>query len=478
MQKKVKPVLLAGGNGKRLWPLSRKSYPKQFIPLIRELSALQHTAKRIESSKALDFDNPLVITSEDFRFIVTEQLKKINVKPKNIMIEPRSKNTAPAILLACLDAIKSDIDSILLVLPTDHEIVDFDEFHYAIKSGWNLANQGYIVTFGMKPTRPETGYGYIEVANLTDSIPVKSQNFIEKPSLDLAKKIYNSGNHLWNSGIFLFKASELITSFNKYENEMLKYVQLSLEKGTNDLNFFRPDVEYWKKIREKSIDYAIMEKVSNSYVVPCNFHWSDLGGWDSVWQEYPKNNKGVVTSDSSHAINCRNVLLLSEDKNTQLVGLGLENLIAIATSDAVLVADKSRSQDVKQVVDYLSSKNIPQAESSKTDHRPWGWFEVLILSHKFQVKRIHVNPRSSLSLQSHKFRSEHWVVVKGTAKVTLDGSVSLLNVGESTYIKVGSVHRLENVANEPLEIIEVQTGSYLGEDDIIRYQDNYSRSMN
>ena len=472
---KITPILLAGGTGERLWPLSRKSYPKQFSSLLAGKTLFQQSAKRLASTEDLDFNPLMIMTTDQFRFIVLEQLNDIGISPGRILIEPEGKNTAPAILAASILAFKEDENALLLVLPSDHVIPDVKLFQQTVRTGCEEAQKGKIVTFGIEPTSAETGYGYLEVADRFNRETQDLLRFIEKPDQETANKMLSEGNYFWNAGIFLFRAKDMINAFEKHASHLVKNVNDAVENAKADLGFLRLDPMAWSACIGESIDYAIMEKLSNISVVPFFSKWSDLGSWDAVWKEMSHREDGVVVTGNSHAIDCNNVLLRAEHKQQHLVGLGLSNLIAIAMPDAVLVADKSRSQEIKIVVEELRSKNIQQAEVFPKDHRPWGWFESLTISDRFQVKRIHVHPGAALSLQSHNHRSEHWIVVEGTAKVTVDDAVKLITEGQSVYIPLGATHRLENPGKIPMIIIEVQTGPYLSEDDIIRYSDIYDR---
>ena len=472
----ITPVLLAGGLGTRLWPLSRKSYPKQFSNFIGDMSLFQASAQRLTSSEGLSFAAPLTMTNADFRFIVVEQLQAIGIEPGAILIEPETKNTAPAILAACLYAVAQDRDAILLVAPSDHVIPQVAAFHAAIALGLDQVAQGKMVTFGITPTRVETGYGYLELDALPKDGAVALKSFVEKPDSQSAAKMIEAGHYLWNAGIFLFKAQDMITAFEAYAPDLLKPVTAALTNGCSDLGFFRLAPEAWSQCADISVDYAVMEQASNLSVVPYSAGWSDLGGWDAVWQEQSPDAAGIVTSENVTAIKCTNTLLRSEHGDQHLVGLGLENIIAVAMPDAVLVADMSKAQEVKQVVTRLKTGGVHQAETFPKDHRPWGWFETLAIRGRFQVKCILVNPGASLSLQSHHHRSEHWIVVEGTAKVTINEAVKIVTEGQSVYIPLGAVHRMQNPGKMPMVLIEVQTGAYLGEDDIIRYEDQYARS--
>jgi mannose-1-phosphate guanylyltransferase/mannose-6-phosphate isomerase len=469
----ITPVLLCGGSGTRLWPLSRKSYPKQFVPLIGERTLFQASAERLAGP---GFAPPLVLTNSDFRFIVTEQLSAIGVDPGAVLIEPEGRNTAPAILAAALHLHASDPDAVMLVAPSDHVVPDAEAFRAAVRTGLPAAMDGRLVTFGITPSHAETGYGYLELAARPEGDgPTDLRRFVEKPDAQTAQAMLEAGNFLWNAGIFLFTARTLIDAVERHAPDLMGPVRGAVDTARADLGFLRLGAEDWARADDISIDYAVMERAGNLSVVPFGAGWSDLGGWDAVWREAGPDADGVVTGGAATAVACRDTLLRSEAEGLELVGIGLEGIVAIAMPDAVLVADKRRAQDVKLAVSALKAKGAKQAESFPKDHRPWGWFETLVLADRFQVKRIMVHPGAALSLQSHVHRAEHWVVVAGTAKVTIDAQVRLLGENESVYIPLGAVHRLENPGKLPVVLIEVQTGAYLGEDDIVRYEDVYAR---
>ncbi|UWQ35140.1 mannose-1-phosphate guanylyltransferase/mannose-6-phosphate isomerase (plasmid) [Leisingera sp. M527] len=473
----IHPILLCGGSGTRLWPLSRKSYPKQFVPLTGEQTLFQASAARLSGE---GFAPPLVLTNSDFRFIVTEQLAGAGIDPGAVLIEPAGRNTAPAVLAAALWLEKQDPDALMLVAPSDHVVPDAAAFRAAVTAGEAAARAGQLVTFGIKPDRAETGYGYLELVTDPGDFtprPIGLKRFVEKPDAQTAAQMLASGQYLWNAGIFLFSVKTILAAFRAHAPDLLAPVQAAVDQGQPDLGFLRLDPAAWQGAADISIDYAVMEKAANLSVVPFAGGWSDLGGWDAVWRESGPDAAGVVTSGPATAIDCADSLLRSEGEGLELVGIGLENIIAVAMPDAVLVAAADRAQDVKQAVAALKEKQAKQATEFPMDHRPWGWFESLAVGDRFQVKRIHVHPGAALSLQSHHHRSEHWIVVEGTAKVTVDGSEQLVTENQSVYIPLGAVHRMENPGKVPMVLIEVQTGSYLGEDDIIRYEDVYARGQ-
>lgn len=472
----IYPTILCGGSGTRLWPLSRKSYPKQFVPLLGDQTLFQASALRLCGA---EFAAPLVLTNSDFRFIVTEQLAEIGIDPGAILIEPEGRNTAPAVLAAALHVIEKDPEAVLLVAPSDHAIPDAAAFRAAVTRGLDAVAAGQIVTFGITPSRPETGYGYLELSAPpgAEGAPVALTRFVEKPDLTRAEAMLAAGNFFWNAGIFLFRAADMIAAFEAHAPEVLAPVRGAVDAARADLGFLRLAPEPWAKAPDISLDYAVMEQATNLAAVPFSGEWSDLGGWDAVWAVQKQDGAGVATSDGATAIECQDSLLRSESEGVELVGFGLKNIIAVAMNDAVLVADMSRAQDVKKAVDALKARKAVQAVKFPKDHRPWGYFETLALGPRFQVKRIVVHPGASLSLQSHHHRAEHWIVVQGTAKVTVDDTVQLVTENQSVYVPLGSVHRMENPGKLPMALIEVQTGAYLGEDDIVRYDDVYARGQ-
>ncbi|MBC6442318.1 MAG: mannose-1-phosphate guanylyltransferase/mannose-6-phosphate isomerase [Rhodobacteraceae bacterium] len=468
----ITPVLMCGGSGTRLWPLSRKSYPKQFSPLMGNRSLFQASAMRLSGE---GYAPPVVVTNADFRFIVAEQLAAIGIDPGAILIEPEGRNTAPAVLAACLYVKARDPDALVLAAPSDHVIPDTKAFQATVAAGLDRARAGDIVAFGITPTRPETGYGYLELSASATCGPVPLVRFVEKPDRAGANAMVASGNYLWNAGIFLFSAKTILDAFAAHAPGLMTPVEQAMAQAKTDLGFLRIAPEPWAGAKDISIDYAVMEQARNITAVPFAGRWSDLGGWDAVWEESGPDDAGVVTTGAANALDCRDVLLRSESESQQLVGIGLDGIIAVAMPDAVLVADKSRAQDVQSAVRLLKDMAVPQAVQFPRDHRPWGYFESLAVGARFQVKRIVVKPGAALSLQSHMHRAEHWIVVAGTARVTIDDTRQLVGENQSVYIPLGAVHRMENPGKVPVVLIEVQTGGYLGEDDIIRYEDVYAR---
>jgi len=468
----ITPVILCGGAGTRLWPLSRQSYPKQFSSLTGPHSMFQDCALR---STGPHFAPPLIVAADAHRFTVAQQLSAVDVQEAAILIEPAPRDTAPAILAAALYLAQSDPDGLMLVSPSDHAIPDAAAFQMRVATAVPAAVSGQIVTFGVIPDRPETGYGYLEVADPGDATkgPWPLRQFIEKPDAEGAWMMLASGRYLWNAGLYLFTARTILAAYAKAQSEMLRAVKKAIAEGAEDLSFFRLASPSWTKIKPVSIDYAIMEGAENLCVMPLDTAWSDMGDWAAVWRETHRD--GVATTGEATAIDCTDTLLRSEVAGQAIVGVGLENIVAVAMPDAVLISDKNRTQDVKIAVQSLQEKGVPQADIFPRDHRPWGWFESLAIGDRFQVKRIVVNPGAALSLQSHMHRSEHWIVVQGTARVTVGTKVQLVTENQSIYVPLGARHRLENPGKMPMVLIEVQTGAYLGEDDITRHEDIYAR---
>lgn len=478
MKRPIHPVLLCGGSGTRLWPLSRKSYPKQFAKLTGEESLFQASGRRLSGP---GFTAPVVVTGGDFRFIVIEQLAAIEIAPSAVLIEPAARNTGPAIAAAALALAAESQDALILVAPSDHVIPDADNFRATVEAARPAAEAGQIVTFGIHPVRAETGYGWLALSEPlepgADPVAQLLRGFVEKPDASAAQALLDGGMHLWNAGIFLFTADTILDAFARHAPEDLALARAAVEGAQRDLGFTRLAPEPWAKLRDISIDYAVMEKADNLAVIPYSGAWSDLGGWDAVWREGGPDDAGVLVNGPATAIDCTDTLLRAESPAQQLVGIGLKDLIVVAMPDAVLVADKSRAQDVKLAVAALKEQGAAQAETLPRDYRPWGWFESLAIGGRFQVKRIVVHPGAALSLQSHHHRAEHWIVVEGTAQVTIGDQVQLVSENQSVYIPLGAKHRMQNPGKLPLTLIEVQTGAYLGEDDIVRYEDVYARGQ-
>ena len=471
----IHPVLLAGGSGTRLWPLSRKSYPKQFAQLTGPESLFQASARRLSGP---GFAAPLVITAEPFRFIATEQLAGVEQAAQTVLIEPEGRNTAPAVLAAALWLAERVPEALVLAAPSDHVMPEPEAFRAAVAAAAPRAAEGALVTFGIAPTRAETGYGYLELAPGAEAgaeTPQPLARFVEKPDAARAAEMAASGRHLWNAGVFLARADALRDAYARHAPEVLEGVAAALAGAEADLGFTRLSPEPWAALPDISIDYAVMEKAEDLAVMPYAGRWSDLGGWDAVWQEAGPDADGTVAGEGATAIDCRDTLLRSESGGQRIVGLGLEDIVAVAMPDAVLVAKKSEAQRVKEAVTALKAEGAAQAVQLPVDHRPWGSFESLVTGPRFQVKRILVKPGAALSLQSHHHRAEHWIVVEGTARVTIDDATHLVSENQSVYVPLGAVHRLENPGKLDVVLIEVQTGAYLGEDDITRYEDVYKR---
>jgi mannose-1-phosphate guanylyltransferase / mannose-6-phosphate isomerase len=470
----IHPVILCGGSGTRLWPVSRQSFPKQFSRLVGEESLFQATARRLSGAM---FAAPVIVTSAEFRFIVRDQLAAIGIAPAAVLIEPAARNTAPAVLAATLWLEQQSPASLMLVAPSDHLMPDPDSFRTVAVAAAERARQGGIVTFGITPTAPETGYGYLELAGpAVPGAAAPLSRFVEKPGIEAARGMVASGRHLWNAGIFLFRSDVMRRAFASLAPDLLPPVTRAVDEATADLTFLRLAPAPWSEAQAISIDYAIMEKAPDLWAVPYSGGWTDLGGWAAIASAGEPDADGVVQEGSVLALDCRNSLLRSEDEDLQLVGIGLDGIIAVAMPDAVLVARAGDAQRVKDAVEVLKERKVAQATSFRRDRRPWGWFETLAEGERFKVKRIVVLPGGALSLQSHRFRAEHWIVVEGTARVTVGESVKAVNANESVYIPLGEKHRLENPGDAPMVLVEVQTGSYFGEDDITRYDDVYART--
>ncbi len=470
----IHPVILCGGSGTRLWPVSRQSYPKQFAPLIGPESLYQATLRRFSDG---GFAAPLIMTADDYRFMATDQAAALGLSDARVVIEPAARDTAPAILAAALILRGADPEAEMLVAPSDHVIEDIDAFLAAVEAGQTATADGALVTFGIKPSRPETGYGYLELPGPAEiGVPTPLTSFREKPDLETAEQMVAAGNFLWNGGIFLARAADVVAAFKTHAPAYIDVCQAAIDTGTDDLDFFRLDPDTYGRAEPLSFDFAIMEKAEKVVTVPVDCGWNDLGSWDALWKTGGPDANGNALHGAATAVDCSDSYLRSEDDAMQVVGLGLDGVIAVAMRDAVLVAAKDKAQDVKAAVSALRKAKVPQANDYPRFHRPWGWYETLCIDARFQVKRIMVKPDGILSLQSHRHRSEHWVVVAGTAEVTIGDEVQLVTENQSVYIPLGTKHRMANPGRVPMYLIEVQTGSYLGEDDIVRYEDVYNRS--
>ena len=473
---KIFPVILCGGQGSRLWPLSRKSFPKQFLAVnnLNNKSLLQNTQKRLEGIN--DLLPPILICNREHRFIVAEQMREVNTNPKSIILEPFGRNTAPAILLAAFKSLEFEDNPHLLILSADHQINHEKKFRDLVEIGKAYSEKDKLVTFGVIPRSPETGYGYIKSEkpfNLENIEGINISEFIEKPNIEKAKELIKDKCFTWNSGIFLFKAKTIIDEIKILNPEIYKACKKTFDNSIMDLDFQRLNEESFAACPNISIDIAVMENTNKGIVLPLDAQWSDIGSWKSVWENSNKDNNGNVANGNIIIHNSEDCYLHSEKK--LLVSLGVKDLIVINTNDATLVAGKNQSENIKKIVSELQMKNIKEANSHKKGFRPWGFYETILEDKRWQVKIIHVKPGAQLSLQMHHHRSEHWVVVKGTAEVEIDENKLILSENESTYIPLGSTHRLSNPGKIPLELIEVQSGSYVGEDDIVRFEDKYGR---
>lgn len=475
----IQPVVLCGGSGTRLWPLSRSGFPKQFLCLVGNDSLFQQSIKRLlGGSESTDApSSPYIVCNEEHRFLAQEQLRELGVDNATFLLEPVGRNTAPALTLAALAARESGADPVLVVTPADQAITDDEVFRVAMYRAVESAIEGNIVILGITPDRPETGYGYIKVASDKEAVATV-ERFVEKPDQDTAQAYLDEGGYYWNAGLFVLKASVWLAALESFRPDILQASVKSWVGKRIDGVFIRPDKEAFTAIPSESIDYAVMEKCPGSALpikmLPLDAGWSDLGAWDAVWSVSPKDDEGnalhgdVLITESSNSL---------VHASSRLVALaGVENLVVIETADAVLVADRGRCQDVKQIVSLLNQQSREEHTLHRKVHRPWGWYDSIDEGGRFKVKRIQVNPKASLSLQKHHHRAEHWIVVQGTAEITRGSETLLLSENQSTYIPLGEVHRLANPGSIPLEIIEVQSGSYLGEDDIVRFDDQYGRS--
>lgn len=466
----MKPVVLAGGSGSRLWPKSRAALPKQFLSLTSENTMLQDTVARL---KGIETESPIFICNDAHRFLVAEQLRQKHVVHGGILLEPVGRNTAPAIALAALHATLNGEDPTLLVLAADHLISDKPAFHAAILKASVLADQGKLVTFGIVPTSPHTGYGYIKAGEkLTEGFEV--EQFVEKPDLETAKGYVSSGNYLWNSGMFMFKASRYLDELEKYSPEILSVCKEAIETESPDLDFIRVDADIFSKCKDDSIDYAVMESTDSAAMVSLDAGWSDVGSWTSLWETSSKDDNGNVAIGDTILENTNNSYINAEQRLVSVIGL--DDVIVVETKDAVMVAHKNDSQSIKSVVNKLKAEKRPEFQFHREVFRPWGSYDSIDNGGRFQVKRISVKPGEKLSVQMHHHRAEHWIVVSGTANITIDDKTQLVSENQSVYIPIGSVHALENPGKIPLELIEVQSGAYLGEDDIVRFSDRYGRA--
>lgn len=467
------PVILSGGSGTRLWPVSRKLYPKQFIPLREKRSLFQDTLVRTRGL-AEDIQAPIVVCNEEHRFMAAEQMRVEEVQSANIILEPVGRNTAPAIALAALCAQLRDSEATILVLPADHIMESNDEFKHAIKCALELAENNYLVTFGIKPHAPETGYGYIKAGEpLIANKAFRVQQFSEKPVLEKAEEYVNSGQYSWNSGMFMFKASVLLAQLEQFEPEMIIHIRAAFQQQNNDLDFIRVGRADFEKCNNQSIDYAVMEKTQNAAVVPLSCGWNDVGSWHALWESSLLDDKQNAIDGDVLIEDCEGCMVRSSHRLVSAIGL--KDMVVVETADAVMIAPRNKSQNVKQLIQKLKHGQRPELDMHLKVYRPWGAYESIDSSERFQVKRITVKSGEKLSLQKHHHRAEHWIVVNGTARVTCGDKQFLLSENESTYIPIGEIHRLENPGKIPLELIEVQSGTYLGEDDIERFDDKYGR---
>jgi mannose-1-phosphate guanylyltransferase/mannose-6-phosphate isomerase len=467
------PIILSGGVGSRLWPLSREYYPKQLLAIVGKNTLLQETLLRLNGLTELSA--PLIVCNENHRFLIAEQLRQLEISTNRIILEPIGRNTAPATAIAALTALEHDPDPLLLVLPADHIITNAQAFRDVVTAGIPLAQTDYLVTFGINPTRPETGYGYIHAEEtINDSQAFLVQRFVEKPDLKTAQQYLDTGHYYWNSGMFLFKASTYLSELEQFAPDIFGACRQAVNNAIEDLDFLRVDAGSFKACPSNSIDYAVMERTESAVVIPLDAGWNDIGAWSALWEISPQDENNNVIIGDIITENVTGSYLRAEHRLVTV--LGLENIIVIETADAILIAHKDSVQDVKKIVSHLKSIQRDEVLLHRKVYRPWGSYETMVQKNRYQVKHIVVNPGASLSLQMHYHRSEHWVIVKGTAQITRNEETFLLGENQSTYIPFGTKHRLTNPGKLPLEIIEIQSGGYLGEDDIIRYDDVYGRS--
>ncbi len=471
MNRKICPIVLCGGVGKRLWPVSRQSYPKQFSKFLGQNSLFQNTVTRFDDPR---FEPPLILTSNEYRFIIGEQLNQTEINNSGIIIEPNPRNTAPAILAAALQLNKKSRNLTMVVLPSDHTIGNEEELLSLIYNNQSFAEAGEILTIGIKPDRSETGYGWIEPSETRykNSNLFRVKQFYEKPELDKAEYFYNQSKFLWNSGIYLFTTETIIEAFKEYSPKLLDCVSASVQNSIKDLDFIRLDEKNWNGIEPISIDYAIMEKVPNMLVAPYEFGWDDLGDWNAVWRENQKDQNGISSSGNVFSSNCKNSYLRSENSNQILVALGCEDLVVVSTPDAVLVTKTDQTQNVKNVVDQLQNAGFPQSWKKPVENRFWGKVETFLNEEKIQINRLEINPGKYIVLQRHSFRSEHWVVLKGIASITLGDKKIILKENQSLNVPMGTKHSLSNLTNELLIILEVKTGSQFDMNDTERFKGN------
>ncbi|MEE4364824.1 MAG: mannose-1-phosphate guanylyltransferase/mannose-6-phosphate isomerase [Desulfotignum sp.] len=467
----IVPVILAGGSGTRLWPLSRQLYPKQLINIYNQHTMLQNTVLRLAEIRHTDL--PVIVCNEAHRFMTAEQMRQIAVNPQAIILEPAARNTAPAIALAAVKLLAMDQDPVLLVLPADHRIENTDAFHAAVLQGETLAEKGYLLTFGIVPTAPETGYGYIQKGSVLEDNACEIKRFVEKPDLQTARTYLTEGDYCWNSGMFMFRAASILQELETLAPDMVAVCRKAVAAGNQDLDFFRVDKTIFEQVAADSIDYAVMEKTRKGVMVSLDAGWNDLGSFDALYQTEAKDQDANVLAGDVLTHEVTDSYINAQSR--LVAAVGLDAFVVVETKDAVLVSPRDRVQDVKQIVKQLKALKRPESSTHAKVYRPWGDYETIDMSQRYQVKRITVKPGAKLSLQKHFHRAEHWTVVSGSAIVTQGDKEFLLKEDESTYIPLGTTHRLENPGKIPLELIEVQSGPYLGEDDIVRFDDVYGR---